>query len=460
MTGWRFGPGQSAFGVVVGPDGSILFTTTPFTDNPLQPTATDMEIGVLDPDATRFDLIVVHSTTGRALLPSGGSGSTGGGDVAQLAAVPGSSPPQMLFVSTSPYHGWPVQSFGELPSVGRLKLTNGGWQFDSAGSYTASRIASQTAASVDQTFFPGQSGGPPSSRGMSDIVVMPHSGHVIISQYFGSDASQSGAFIALDPTNGRVLATWQIPSVTVFGAPVLCHPRQLAADPSSSVGDERFVAIFDTFDSFGGTVAFPIQEFSYRADSAAIQPVSTAVRAAQDGSRMEMARFLLDGTLVVARTKANGLSAATCVAYRKSDGERRLAGFPPRYVDGLDTVWGSTCPPDVDVVGTDQGGLVRSLCVDERTGDVLMAGLDGTLQTVATRVRAGRPAWRVTARQDLELQLLRTPQRYTIGIRQGAIDLKRRLLWLPCNQLTLNELPWPIPPVALDQWVYAIPLDT
>jgi hypothetical protein len=68
-------------------------------------------------------------------------------------------------------------------------------------------------------------------------------------------------------------------------------------------------------------------------------------------------------------------------------------------------------------------------------------------------------AWTVSARLDLGLKLLRTPQRYAIGLRQGTVDDRRRILWLPCNQLTLGQLPWPVPPVALDQWVYAIPLD-
>jgi hypothetical protein len=462
VNNWRFGPGQSAFICVLARDGSVLIGTTPFTDNPLQPTAADMELGVLQPDATDFQLIVVPSTTGHEVLPGIGTAGVGGGDVASLVQLPGSGGPshgQVLFVSTAPYHGWPLHPYGELPSLGCLNLAKGGWSYDAAGSLTASDLAKRSSASDSQKFFPVQSGGPRSSRGMTDIVLLPRSGHAIVAQYFGAETGQSGALLAIDPTTRRVLGGWQIPPVRVFGNPVVCHPRQLSVDPTSADGDERFVVVFDTFDSNGGTVAFPLQEFSYRRGTGTIEPVSTAVRAAQDGTRMELAQFLPDGTLVVARTKSNGLSAATLVAYRKLNGKRALADRPPKYVDAVDTVWGETCPPDVVVAGTDRGGLVRSLSVDAATGNVLIAGLDGTLQTVATRARKGKDAWTVSATLDLGLKLLRTPQRYAIGLRQGTVDDRRRLLWLPCNQLTLGQLPWPVPPVALDQWVYAIPLD-
>ena len=459
VNNWRFGPGQSAFICVLARDGSVLIGTTPFTDNPLQPTAADMEIGVLEPDTTDFHLIIVPSSTGHDVLPGIGTAGVGGGDVANLVQPSGSSR-EALFVSTAPYHGWAINPYGELPSLGRLNRTKDGWRYEPEGSLTGAELAARSSASDARTFFPDQSGSPRSSRGMSDIVVLPRSGHLIIAQYFGSATEQSGAFVAFDPKSGRVVGGWQIPPVTVYGNPVICHPRQLSVDPTSVEGDERFVAVFDTFDNQGATVAFPLQEFSYRHASGTIEPVSTAVRAAQDGSRMELAQFLPDGTLVVARTKPDGLSAATLVAYRKSGGERSLADHPPQYVSGVDTVWGETCVPDEVVADTDRGGLVRSLSVDPANSNVLVGGLNGILATVATKARGGKKAWRVSARLDLGLKLLRTPQRYAIGIRQGTVDLRRRVLWLPCNQLTLGQLPWPVPPVALDQWVYAIALDT
>ncbi len=455
---WRFGPGQAAFECAVAKDGSVIMGTTPFTDDQLRPTAADMEIGVLDADGPSFTSVVIPSTTGRTLLPGIGASGLGGADVSGVVALPESATPRVLFVSTAPYHGWDAGAYGELPSIGELALSTSGWRYDPEVSWTADALAARCPAPIAATAFPSRGVGPRDNRGTTAAAVLPRSGHVIVAQYFGSDGGRSGGLLALDRDVNRVRGAWDNPAVLVFGQPVLCHPRQLAADPSSAAGDERFVVIFDTFDAAGRVVPFPIQEFSYRAETGTIRPVSTAVRAAQDGTRLELAVFLADGTLVVARTKPDGLSAATVVVYRKHRGERSLGRYPPADTGG-DLDWGRTCQPDTAIAGTDRGGLVRSLSVDPQTGRVFLAGLNGLLQTVEPPADRASGQWRAAVPVDLALDLLRTPQHYPIGIRQGAVDERRRLLWLPCNQLTLGLTPWPVTPFALDQWIFAIAID-
>lgn len=461
VPGWRFGAGQAAFGCAVVQDGSVIVGTTPFSDNPLQPTGADMELGVLRPDAPAFRGITVPSTRGNTILPGNTGGGVGGGDVSAVVPLPGGSPARVMFISTAPYHGWDVSSYGELPSIGQLVRTDTGWKYDDDRSRTAQDLAAESPATIADAAFPLRDGGPRDNQGTTDAIVLPRSGHVIVAQYFGSGSNESGGLLALDPRSGRVLGFWKHPSIQVFGQQVICHPRQLAADPSSKRGDERFTVVYDTFDPAGGTVPFPIQEFSYRSDTGVIQPVSTAVRAAQDGTRMELAQFLTDGTLVVARTTQDGSSAATMAVYDKSSGERSLARYPPvpSGTDGGDSAWGATCPPDMLVAGTDRGGLVRSLSVDQKTGRVLLGGLNGLVQSVHRKGSGKHRHWQTGKVVNLGLDLLRTPQRYPIGLRQGAIDDKRRLLWLPCNQLTLGVVPYPVPPFPLDQWIYAVSLD-
>jgi hypothetical protein len=460
---WRFDPGQAAFGCIVAPGGSVLIGTTPFTDNQLKPTGADMQIAALESDPPRFESLVIPSTKGETILAGGLASGVGGGDVSALVSLPHTSPPRVLFVSMAPYQGWDISTAGELPSVGQLVSSKDGWSYDARRSLTASALANAAAPSIADLAFPVLAGAR-NSRGTADVVILPHSGHAIVAQYFGHGAALSGALFALDTASGKVVAFWQLPATVVFGQTVTCHPRQLAADPSSAPGDERFVLICDTFDTSGAIVPFPLQEFSYQRQNGTITPKSTAVRAAQDGSRMEMAQFLPDGTLVVARTKPDGLIADQLAVYEKRGAERSLVQHPPALSvgqDGLtaDAAFGATCPPDFLVPGTDRGGLVRSFTVDPRGDGLYLGGLNGFLQTVTVIPGTGAKRFRVGAALDLRLDLLRTPQHYAIGIRQGAIDPERRILWLPCNQLTLDRQAWPVTPFPLDQWIYAISLD-
>jgi hypothetical protein len=247
------------------------------------------------------------------------------------------------------------------------------------------------------------------------------------------------------------------PPVQVFGKTVICRPRAIVVDPTSRFGDERFVVVFDCFGSDGSIVPFALQEFSYDARKSpleAIVPRSTAVVAENDGSRMETAEFDANGTLFVARTASDGLSARPLAVYRKVNGERSLVRERPAGLNWPSSTWGSLCPPDEYVPGSEITGLVRSISIDPVTGAVLLAGVGGTV--AAVRLQHGRYA--VTDRRNLQIDLLRLGAPHHIGIRQGAIDARRRLLWLPVSQVVLDDLTWPYPPMPVPQWLYAVDL--
>jgi hypothetical protein len=468
VSGWGFGPGQAAYMSTVAGDGTVFVGTTPFTDDQSKLTGTGMELAVFDPAHDRFTRVVVPSSRGRLAepRPERHYRGIGGGDVSDVLVVPGGGGAQrVMFASSMPYYGWDVARYGTLPTIGALTSTRpGAWRYDPTSSWDAGRLAATLPTARAATAFPVKvAGGPRDSRGAAALARLPRSGHVVVAQYFGvTDSDRAartgqGALFVLD-TAGRVRATWQYPAVSVLGQSVVVNPREVVADPTSADGDERFVVTLDARMTDGQTAPFPVQEFSYAAGSGTIAPRSTAVRAAQDGTRMETACFGADGTLYVARTNADGLRAAALAVYPKIGGERGLVRRTPASGDWPNSSWATTCPPDHVVPATARGGLVRGASYDPVTGTVLLAGLDGLVQDVHPAGSGSRMTFTVGGGLELGLNRLRGPATHYVGLRRGCVDARRRVFWLPANQLILNDLTWPYPPFKLDQWLYRVDL--
>ena len=140
-------------------------------------------------------------------------------------------------------------------------------------------------------------------RGLCELALLPASGHVVVTQYFGpSMNNQQGGLLVVD-AQGNVKASWQYPTATYRGRPVKCLVREVESDPTGKVGDERFSIICDTFDANNNPVPFPCRSSpTTRAGPRSVR-VSGAVQASADGSRMETAKYGNDGTLYVARTR-------------------------------------------------------------------------------------------------------------------------------------------------------------
>ncbi|WP_422615056.1 hypothetical protein [Frankia torreyi] len=466
VPGWGFGPGQAAFNSAVSADGTVFMTTTPFSDDQSKLTGTDMEIEIFEPDIERFTRLVIPSTKGRLSLPrlDPNYRGVGGGDTSDVIVVPGPDGAQrVLFTSLMPYYGWNTAVDGELPSVGQLRRDQptARWVYDPQVSWTAEQLATTASPSLAAQAFPPLTPlQPRSSRGPASIARLPRSGHLVIAQYLGAGGggTDNGALLVVDSA-GRVLAHWQYPQVRPLGIALVVNPREVVADPTSEPDDERFVLISDVRGLDYSTQPFPIQEFSYSASRGTITPCSTAVRAVQDGSRMESAVFGADGTLYVARTKSDGLHAETVAVYPKLGRERGLVTRAPATGNWPTDTWGIANQPDYLVAGTDQGGLVRSITLDPRTGAVLLAGLDGLVQVVRPAGRGARMTFRTEPPIDVGLNMLRGPSTRYVGVRRGAVDPLRRSLWLPVNQMVLDGLPWPYPPFKLDQWLMRVDLD-
>ncbi|CAI7977609.1 conserved hypothetical protein [Frankia sp. Hr75.2] len=468
VPGWGFGPGQAGFMSAVAADGTVFIGTTPFTDDQSKLTGTGMELGLFEPEGRRFTRLVIPSSTGREAQPRADPAfaGIGGGDVSDVIVVPapaGEEGERAVFTSLMPYYNWDVRTYGQLPAFGQLRRggPGGAWRYDPGLSRTADALAGTLEPHIAATAFPVvYQGQPRSPRGPASIARLPRSGHLVVAQYLGTGygGTENGALMVLD-LDGRVRAYWQYPQVRPLGVQVVVNPREVVADPTSEADDERFVLISDCRGADYVTHPFPIQEFSYQASTGRIIPRSTAVRAVQDGSRMETAGFGADGTLYVARTKADGLRADRLAVYPKLGRERGLVTRTPATGNWPVATWGQDNRPDFLVANTDRGGLVRSLTVDPTTGTVLLAGLDGLVTAVRPAGRGSRMTFRTLDPVDVGLDHLRGPATRYVGIRRGAVDARRRVLWLPVNQMVLDGIRWPYPPFKLDQWLLRVNLD-
>jgi len=451
VTNWGFGAGQAAYMSAVTSAGAVVIGTTPYTDNQMQPTGKTMELGVLLPGVRSFQRIVVPSTTGQTQLVASGS-LYGGGDIGDLQVVGQGSNERVLFVSVMPYKGWDIEKYGQLPSFGALRPGAGGTlSLDTQLDRTAEALAGSKFSGSIPTMSNGFGQTLANGRGLCEMALLPASGDVVVTQYFGpSMANQQGGILVLDQ-QGQVKASWQYPAATYKGGPVKCLVREAESDPTGRLGDERFSIICDAFDANNRPVPFPLQEFSYDARYATIKPVSAPVLASSDGVRMETAKYGKDGSLYVARTGPNGLTAGQVAVYSKG----QLASSAPASGDWANSKWGTVVAPKQFVRGSETTGLVRSMALDPLTGAVVIAGLNGLL--LSLRGPVGRVV--VSASIDIGLNQLVDRYQHNVGVRKAAVDASRRALWLPVPQL---DMAGPYPPLSgypkLDQWVYRVDL--
>ncbi len=448
---WGFGPGQSAYMSAVTRDGTVVMATTPYTDNQLQPTGTTMEVGYLQPARRNFGRVVIPTSKGARAVAGQGS-RYGGADIGDLQVVGSGSAERVMFCSAAPYHGWKVSQHGQFPSFGSLSRTSGGG-FTVSQRLTADQMARQTRATAMMPAYQNAYGeSVHNSRGLCEMALLPRSGHIVVSQYFGDSSIYEGGLVVIDAA-GHVKATFQYPAVRYRGVSIRCGVREVESDPSSKYGDERFVIVCDAVDPNNRVVRFPVQEFSYNARNGTIRPTSLPVQASADSSRMETAKYGLDGTLYVARTRADGLVADRVAVYRKG----ALASRAPVHAGWATNAFNTVVRPDQFVAGTQATTLVRSIAVDPVTGAILTTGMSGTMQALTGRVGQVR----VHAQINFGLDYLTNRSTHTIGVRKGSVDAVRRALWVPIPQLTTaaadRSYPWGSVP-RLDQWLVRVDL--
>jgi hypothetical protein len=453
VPGWRFRPGQAAYFAAVAGDGSVLIANEPQTDNQLLPTAQDMVVSVFEPGPLRFTNLRVPTTTGRASArqPDGPApGLVGGADVSDVQPLPGEGPGAVAFSSAAPYHGWRLSSHGQYPSFGVLTRRTGRWRLQPGGLQTAAQMAARAAPGVRSACDSRANGFREvvwDCGGFAEMALLPRSGLIVATRYFGPEPGGNGGLAVLD-RSGRILASYSYAPITVRGRSLRLHPREVEADPTSPAGEERFAVILDVFDADDGEVRpFLLQELRYSARRRRIEPLSAPLVSGDQGTSgplgFETAVYDRRGDLWAAQSRPGTLEGGDLLLYRRG------------AVSGC----AAPCAPSARFPEAAPLGIVRSLTADPRSGAVVAVTMAGRLLELTPRAGAPR-GFAARPPLDLGLDLLVDRSRRWIGPRKGALDGKRRVLWIPVQQLQSPELcpVAPCPGLALDQWLYRIEL--
>lgn len=388
VPGWGFGAGAAVFYAAALPGGQVALTTVPLTENELQPTADHAELAVFTPPALNpsaagpqpaFQRLVIPTSGGSltAVEPGHAIGGTdaGGGDMQIIAGRP-------VFTCEGYYFGWSIPSTGLYPALGFLRNLSGTWAYDQASSLTGD----QWEATNPTAFATLQPGGITAGNGASywsprspgQMAVLPNSGRLVVGHYFGTGSFTSGA-ISVSDASGNLLAAYQIPNIVPTDGTTLttCAVRDVEADPSSAVNDERFVVIYDAFGT--GSIQGCFQEFSYNESTRVIAPVSVPTCPADTtgGSparvRPSFAFFGPDGTLYM--SCGNGLNSANMSVYLKHAGGRNTVINAPVFTGWPTASWPTPVRPDYSLgfpVAQGLGPLAGPLATDPVTGAVLV----------------------------------------------------------------------------------------
>jgi hypothetical protein len=355
VPGWGFPPGRMAYLPAVAADGSFFVSHMSQTLNAFQQTGETMSLSVLQPDEISFQDVRIRTSKGRdrlvsirweGMLPgdppqpwASEPGRPAGMDLGDVTPIEDGT--AMAFSGASPsFQFQDVARDGYFPSFGILTEGPSGWEVaggvDAAGQpwtnqwtaidlYNAAttpeeRALADLACPLSEIHVFGAISVPGNREcnSFQEMVVLPHSGDIAITQYFGVPGTGEpvpGAWAP--PGSGQVVVLKVDPSPTVpgkfdvkvrsvFRYPLVQDPAQPAgtirhlwvaplsvvADPTSAPDDERFAVMADTVywgprvdhDNNPQTVAIDhghnakgVVEFSYDEATGALQPVSAPI---------------------------------------------------------------------------------------------------------------------------------------------------------------------------------------
>jgi hypothetical protein len=442
ISGWNLGPGQALYVAAVATDGTVVTATEPQTDNPLRPTATDMELAFFDPARLSFNALRVPTSTGQTTavqphLPVGGA------DVSDVVAL---SCNRIAFASSVPFHGWDLATEGQFPTVGLVGATPAGWALQSA--WTGDQLNEESPRTCPRPALSA-------ACSISAVGALPESGDLVTAEYFGdsSTGARSGDLVVLSST-GQVLARYPYPNVSAAGQPITVAPREVDVDPSGTAEDERFAVVFDSFGANGSSQPSAVQEFQFdgRSVSPRSAPISTP-SGAPDLS-VDVATYDPQGNLWITLSHVRTGSSAGAAVYSRQDRATWLEGLCAARPDWASQQWRMPCLPSQSFALP--GGAIFSLTADPVTGAVLAVSSSGQLVVLVPEA----DGWQTSSPVDLGVNLLVDRTHSRLSLRRGAIDSTGRALWLPIGQLAPGPMggTWPTRPTPRDQWLYRIDL--
>lgn len=455
ISGWDFLPGRAPYFPTVAADGTLFMSGIGHNGNNYYTTGNSMTISTLRPETGEFATIQLRTDTGaltREVPPPPGYPLPAyplGFEVGDMETI--NDGQQVVFTGASLYletyptpdNPWgavdgQVDGRGMFPEFGVLTKGAGGrWQV--AAQWSARELF--TAAGGDAVaggacpVFPSH---PASTirtcRAMQQIAVLPHSGHIVVPTYAVLPGETSGRITVLDvdqTPSGEfrvdIVSSYAVPDIVapVCMADPACDrtnpanklavaPLEIAADPSSTPDDERFVVKFDAFHG-SSIVPVPMVEFSYHATTGTVEPSSGPILTGGTSSgRLDGAGFAFAydnrGNLYAS---VNGDNFATkgLSVYAKHGADRHLGDgtcpkppldSPAAYTirPGMAPAWGVTCRPDYHLSGPRALGSVIELIPDPATDHLVGMTVGGRLFAVDPEGAGATMTFRVANAAD------------------------------------------------------------
>jgi hypothetical protein len=428
--GWTFPAGAQAGATTVASDGTVLVAGAGFDET--QETAEPMPVAAYRPGTGAATVIEQVAPSIEDLAPVGDA---------------------VVFTAAGPV-------------LGVLTTVEGHWR-------------------VAQTWAGADLGGV--SR-LGTVVALPGSGHLIAAVLPDPESDQPGGLLALaltgpDP-DGRfgltVTGEYQLPDRVydpVNGNPLQLFAFGLHADPTRAAGEERFAVVLR--DRGADERPLVLQEFRYDARAGTLEPVTApTISGSQtaNGDYLGFASALYDrdGNLWVARHHALYLGETVlnlgggrlAVYARSEDGGSPIdCGFDPddspsdyRTGSGADAEWGQDCPPDYDIVQTQELPVVLGLA-QSPDGDVVALSLLGGLIAIRPTGSGDDMTFQVGNPIGLAFELLPATRGGLVLARSGGFDPDGQL-WLAASHSPPDPRrppDQPAPPAAtLDQWLYEV----
>ena len=362
--GFGLPAGRAGYFSAVAADGTIFTGGIDHNLNFIYMTADDMMVAAYNPNDNAYRTIGIRTTTGATSIPD-----EHGASIADVATLDGGN--AVAFTGPVSWRGQDAATYGEWPALGILTKVGGVWQVAAGNQWTGGQLA-QTNPPVSVQACPPEAGHPEASQcgGPNEMDALPASGHIVIAQYFSG-------LMAIDPrgpdAGGRFqprvaggYPAFQVKDVTTADPDdvITLAPRDVQADPTGVLGDERFALMFDAYFPAGSRLdAAGFIEFSYDARTGQIRPMSAPILRGDRNSAGvywgTSAWYDDQGNLW--SPSSTGFTGWRLGVYAKSGGARKIGGaacpFDPErpweeylLTSGDHAAWGQACPPDYDIL--------------------------------------------------------------------------------------------------------------
>jgi hypothetical protein len=256
IPGMQFEPGMGPFFSQVLPDGTVAMPQLQLAISQATNTGLSMSMGFWSQRESAFYTVKVPTTTGAFEVPVPGD-TAGGADLSDCTVVTFSTvfgPETILFaLSALPYRGWNITTYGEWPVLAAFKLdaTTGRWAY-----YPTRSIWPATLRASDPLY--GTQAWPTTLNTYgqtvtttllpAEVVTLPHSQHLAIAVYAPRSGRRVGAVAVIDADAKAQAGYYEFPDWTSPSGYLLkAFPRDINADPTSDVDDERILLNLDTF---------------------------------------------------------------------------------------------------------------------------------------------------------------------------------------------------------------------